>query len=261
MGVSDRDTNRDLSIYVAVKRLQSNPTSTQREAFEEEIKKMSCLNHPNVLLFLGVCYHEPAFIMMEYMKEGDLNQFLRQYSEIVPSPSTNSQMATSRMVCMATQIACGMKYIASQNSIHQDLATRNCFVGENFVIKVGDFGVGTNYRSHYYRIHGYALVPIRWMASECFYGMFSEKSDVWAFGITMWELFTLSKDVPYPDLTEEQVIEDAVKNEADRKLYPKPDACPQSVYEIMLQCWAFDSSKRASFQVLHEMLKKLLQYI
>ena len=252
------DDNRSISIYVAVKKLRSNPTSTQREAFEKEIKFMSRLRHPNVVLFLGVCYQNPPFIIMEYMEKGDLSQFLQKYSEIITAPSTPTQISTSAVVNIAAQIASGMKYLASKNFIHRDLASRNCLVGDNFAVKLADFGMSRNlYESHYYKIQGNAVLPIRWMATECFYGTFSEKTDVWAFGITVWELFTLCKDKPYPDLNDAEVVEDAVNKGVHRQLHPKPPACPQAVYEVMLKCWAINPKERATFQVLHDMLHKL----
>ena len=254
--LSKTDDNRDLSLFVAVKKLKSDASKPQREAFDREVKFMSRLKHPNVVYFLGVCYDDPAFIMMEHMEEGDLNQFLQRYSEIVPilTPSDNTQITTSTVVNMASQIASAMQYLTSLNFVHRDLASRSCLVGKDFTVKLSDFGMSRNlYGSHYYRIQGNAVLPIRWMATECFYGMFSEKTDVWAFGITMWELFTLAKEKPYPNLSDQEMINDAIKG-AHRQLLPKPAACPQSVYRVMQQCWVNSSKTRATFQVLFEML-------
>ena len=254
--LSETDDDKGKSIHVAVKKLRSNPSKPQREVFDKEIKFMSRLQHPNVVRFIGVCYYDPAFIMMEYMKEGDLSQFLQRYSEIVTTPSSDTQIATSTVIQMALQIASGMKYLASQNFIHRDLASRNCLVGENFTVKLADFGMSRNlYESHYYRIQGNAILPIRWMATECFYGKFSEKTDVWAFGITMWELFTLAKDKPYPHLNDTEMVDDAVKG-VHRQLLLRPAACPESVYKVMLQSWIINPKTRATFEILHEMLQK-----
>ena len=79
-------------------------------------------------------------------------------------------------------------------------------------MKISDFGMSRSpYDSHYYRIHGHAVLPVRWMSVECFYGKFSQKSDVWAFGVTMYEIFTLAKEQPYNDMSDKQVVEDALK--------------------------------------------------
>ena len=254
--LSETDDDKGKSIHVAVKKLRSKHSKSQREAFDKEIKFMSHLQHPNVVRFIGVCYQNPAFIMMEYMKEGDLGQFLQRYSEIVTTPSSDTQIATSTVVQMALQIASGMKYLASQNFVHRDLASRNCLVGENFTVKLADFGMSRNlYESHYYRIQGNAILPIRWMATECFYGKFSEKTDVWAFGITMWELFTLAKDKPYSHLNDTEMVDDAVKG-VHRQLLLRPAACPESVYKVMLQSWIINPKSRATFETLHEMMQK-----
>ena len=257
MGMSEN--NRIISVLVAVKKLRSKASSAEREAFDKEIKFMSRLNHPNVVRFLGVCYSDPAFIIMEYMEKGDLSFFLQQYSEIVDVPTNHSQIVTSSIVKMALQIASGMNYLASKNFVHRDLASRNCLVDEKCVVKLADFGMSRNlYESHYYKIKGNAILPIRWMATECFYGTFSEKTDVWAYGITLWELFTLAKEKPYPHLADSEVVDDAVNRAADRFIHPKPPACPQPVYEVMLRCWVTDRKQRATFEVLHGMLQKLM---
>ena len=251
--------SRIISILVAVKKLRSKASSAEREAFDKEIKFMSRLNHPNVVSFLGVCYCSPAFIIMEYMEKGDLSLFLQQYSDIVDIPTDYTQIATSSIMNMALQIASGMKYLASMNFVHRDLASRNCLVDENFTVKLADFGMSRNlYESHYYKIKGNAILPIRWMATECFYGMFSEKTDVWAFGITMWELFTLAKNKPYPHLTDNEVVDDAVNKATNRYIHPRPPACPQAAYKVMLRCWVTDRKQRATFEVIHDMLQTLV---
>ena len=257
MRLSKTDDNRDTSILVAVKKLINNPSTKQQESFIKEVKFMSCLNHKNVVSLLGVCYDEPAFMMMEYMEEGDLNKFLQRYTEIVETPSNNTQISTSTVVYMASQIASAMKYLASLNFVHRDVASRNCLIGKNFIIKLADFGMSRNlYESLYYRIHGSATLPIRWMATECYYGVFSEETDVWAFGITMWELFTLGKEKPYSFFTDQEMIDDATERGDSRQLLSKPPACPESVYNIMRRCWEATPKKRAKFSELDKMLQE-----
>ena len=257
MGFTETESNWDISIQVAVKRLKSHASKPQREAFDKEIKFMSRLKHPNVVRFIGVCHRDPAFIMMEYMEEGDLSQFLQRYTEILESPSNDTQISTSTVVHMTCQIASAMKYLASLNFVHRDLACRNCLVGKKFTVKLADFGMSRNlYESHYYRIQGNAVLPIRWMATECFYGKFSEKTDVWSFGITIWELFTLGKNKPYPHLTDQEVIKDATTKGKHRQLLSKPAACPDSVYDVMQQCWAANPKKRVMFSAIDEMLQE-----
>ena len=112
------------------------------------------------------------------------------------------------------------------------------------------------YESHYYIIQGKAVLPVRWMATECFYGKFSQKSDVWAFGVTMWEIFTLAKEQPYTGMSDQDVIKNAMKG-TSRKLLAKPAACPPKVYENMLTCWTHDPSQRATFEELFKVLSAI----
>ena len=258
MQLAKTDEDQGMSILVAVKKLKPNPSQIQQENFDKEVKFMSHLKHKNVVRILGVCNHHPAFIMMEYVEEGNLNQLLQKYSEVVETPSNNTQISTSTVVYMASQIASAMKYLASLKFIHRDVATRSCLVGKNFAVKVADSGVNMkHYQSHYYRVQGNRLLPIRWMATECFSGKFSEKSDVWAFGVTMWELFALAKDKPYPHLSDEEVIQNALKRRYHQ--FPsRSEACPLPVYEIMEKCWIIDMKNRVTFLDLHEMLQKHL---
>ena len=251
-------TDKDTLILVAVKKLKPNSSEIQQENFDKEVKFMSHLKHKNVVGIVGVCNHHPAFIMMEYMEEGNLNQFLQKYSEVVTTPSSTTQIPTSKVVYMASQIASAMKYLASLNFIHRDIATRSCLVGRNFAVKIADLGINMKYyRSHYYEVHGNRLLPIRWMATECFSGKFSEKSDVWAFGVAMWELFALAKDKPYPHFSDEEVIQNTLKRRYNQ--FPsRCEACPLPVYEIMGKCWIIDMKNRATFHDLHEMLRKHL---
>ena len=255
MQLSEMDDKEDVSIHAVVKKMKVSPSPTEQEAFRMEAKFMSCLKHPNVVRLLGVCIYDPAFIMMEYMEEGDLSQFLQRYTEIVTTPSSDTQIATSTIVYMASQIANAMTYLADFDFVHRDLACRNCHVGKNFTVKVADMGVNMNlYQSHYFRVKGNTFFPIRWMATECFSGKFSEKSDVWAFGVTMWELFTLARDVPYPHLSDEEVIHNALKREY-RHLPSRSAVCAQPVYDIMQQCWITDFQQRATFREANVMLQ------
>ncbi len=254
IGTSD---DRTASVQVAVKTLRNDASEVSKMQFEKEYRFMFRLNHPNVIRMLGICMEGTPFIMMEYMELGDLNEFLKSnYTTIVEgSASLNSgEIHQSVLIHICAQIASGMSYLSSNNFVHRDIATRNCLVGENFSIKIADFGMSRSlYESHYYIIKGHAILPIRWMASESFYGKFSAKTDVWAFGCTMWEVFNLSKHEPYFEMADQQLVENAILG-AGRTLLLCPKHCPKAIYDIMRLCWAHEASERATFEQLQSKL-------
>jgi discoidin domain receptor family protein 2 len=133
---------------------------------------MSRLRDPNIVRVLGVCSRdEPLCVVIEYMRYGDLNQFLQQHCPAESSSATRRRrqkpLSYGDLLYMATQVASGMKYLESLNLLHRDFATRNCLVGSRYTIKISDFGMSRSlYSSDYYRIEGKALLPIRWMAWE-----------------------------------------------------------------------------------------------
>ncbi|GCB63055.1 hypothetical protein scyTo_0011562 [Scyliorhinus torazame] len=249
-------------LMVAVKMLRSDATKNARNDFLKEVKIMSRLKDPNIIRLLGVCVRDdPLCMITEYMENGDLNQFLANHEleEKMAAASDVPSISYPSLVHLASQIASGMKYLASMNFVHRDLATRNCLVGENYTIKIADFGMSRNlYAGDYYRIQGRAVLPIRWMAWESILlGKFTTGSDVWAFGVTLWEILMLCKEQPYYHLTDELVIENAGEffREQGKQVYlPCPPICPQALYDIMVRCWCRDSKDRPTFQQIHRFL-------
>uniref|UniRef100_A0AAQ5XTU7 Discoidin domain-containing receptor 2 n=1 Tax=Amphiprion ocellaris TaxID=80972 RepID=A0AAQ5XTU7_AMPOC len=256
----DRDGH---SVLVAVKQLRADATSQARNDFLKEIKIMSRLNDPNIIRLLCVCVSsDPLCMVTEYMENGDLNMFLSQreiestltYANNIPSVSL------SDLLHMSVQISSGMKYLASLNFVHRDLATRNCLLDRRLTIKIADFGMSRNlYSSDYYRIQGRAVLPIRWMAWESILlGKFTTASDVWAFGVTLWEIFTLCKEQPYSLLSDEQVIENTgefFRNQGRQIFLYGPPLCPPSLFELMMRCWSRDIPDRPTFEGLYQALR------
>ncbi|XP_051776276.1 LOW QUALITY PROTEIN: epithelial discoidin domain-containing receptor 1 [Erpetoichthys calabaricus] len=257
-------------LLVAVKILRSDATKNARNDFLKEVKILSRLKDPNIIGLLGVCVQDtPLCMITEYMERGDLNQFLnqRKLEDKACSTSNITTISYEALISMASQIASGMKYLASLNFVHRDLATRNCLVGENDTIKIADFGMSRNlYAGDYYRIQGRAVLPIRWMAWECILmGKFTTASDVWAFGVTLWEMLMLCKEQPYNSLTDEEVIENAgefFRDHGKQMYLTRPEICPQGLYELMLHCWCRDFKDRPTFvQIQHFLLEEAMNMV
>ena len=261
------DTDRGVFIQVAIKKLKRGVETSIHQTFNKEIKFMSGLKNDNIIRLLAVGRGLEPFIIMEYMENGDLNQLLNGYDAITYNNSTvqvqgaERNIDVSSLVYASLQVASGMKYLASHNYVHRDLATRNCLVGKNFIVKIGDFGMSRSlYGCSYYVVRGHAMLPIRWMATDSFYGKFSEKTDVWSFGITMWEIFTLCRRLPYEDVPDQDFIKDAIKGD-ERCLLENPTMCPEVVYRVMLRCWEYKCHERAGFDEVHKMLSMIHQDI
>ena len=254
LGNSDEKSR---SFLVAVKKLKKDADSTTKNAFQEEIRFLSALKHANVVRLLGVCSMPASpFIIVEYMENGDLHSFLQKQKLVADNTQhlEDGEATPLILLYMAVQISSGMRYLASRKFIHRDLATRNCLVGKEFVVKISDFGMSENlYESYYYRVQGQLILPIRWMPYESFYGKFSIKSDVWAFGVTLWEIYCMAEREPYTGMTNEELIHDATKGHK-RTLLKRPEICPQEVYDIMMRCWVHEPSVRADFEEIYSRL-------
>uniref|UniRef100_K7G9W8 Discoidin domain-containing receptor 2 n=1 Tax=Pelodiscus sinensis TaxID=13735 RepID=K7G9W8_PELSI len=271
----DKDFALDVSsnqpVLVAVKMLRADANKNARNDFLKEIKIMSRLKDPNIIRLLAVCItDDPLCMITEYMENGDPARPLRRVcrpASMLGRRAQGTQKGEGMTGCsysdlkfMATQIASGMKYLSSLNFVHRDLATRNCLVGKNFTIKIADFGMSRNlYSGDYYRIQGRAVLPIRWMSWESILlGKFTTASDVWAFGVTLWETFTFCREQPYSQLSDEQVIENTgefFRDQGRQTYLPLPALCPDPIYKLMLSCWRRDTKDRPSFQEIHRLLQ------
>ncbi|XP_069603629.1 tyrosine-protein kinase ABL1 isoform X1 [Ranitomeya imitator] len=234
------------NLTVAVKTLKED--TMEVEEFLKEAAVMKEVKHPNLVQLLGVCTREPPFyIITEFMTYGNLLDYLRD--------CIREEVTAVVLLHMATQISSAMEYLEKKNFIHRDLAARNCLVGENHLVKVADFGLSRLMTGDTYTAHAGAKFPIKWTAPESLaYNKFSIKSDVWAFGVLLWEIATYGMS-PYPGIDLSQVYE---LLEKDYRM-ERPEGCPEKVYQLMRACWQWNPLDRPSFAEIHQAFETMFQ--
>ncbi|XP_069370096.1 muscle, skeletal receptor tyrosine-protein kinase [Paralichthys olivaceus] len=257
---------------VAVKMLKEEASPDMQNDFQREAALMAEFDHPNIVRLLGVCaVGKPMCLMFEYMAHGDLNEFLRRRSPTQSvhtlscaslsgrSFSTESdagQLACAELLFLSKQIAAGMAYLSERKFVHRDLATRNCLVREEMVVKIADFGLSRNiYSADYYKANENDAIPIRWMPPESiFYNRYTTESDVWAYGVVLWEIFSHGMQ-PYYGMGHEEVIYYV----RDGHILSCPENCPLELYNLMRLCWSTQPSDRPSFCSIHRILERMHQ--
>ncbi|XP_036006842.1 tyrosine-protein kinase Lck [Fundulus heteroclitus] len=235
MGVYNNDRK------VAIKNLKMGTMSV--EAFMAEANMMKNLQHPRLVRLFAVVTQEPIFIVTEYMENGSLVDFLKTQE--------GSKLSTNTLIDMSSQVADGMAFIERKNYIHRDLRAANILVSQELICKVADFGLARLIEDNEYTAREGAKFPIKWTAPEAInYGTFSIKSDVWSFGILLTEIVTYGR-IPYPGMSNPEVIQNLERGYR----MPKPENCPDELYDIMQECWRERPEERPTFDYLKHLLE------
>ncbi|KAM9836549.1 tyrosine-protein kinase receptor TYRO3 [Aulostomus maculatus] len=256
-GVFTSEQGMDMKVAVKTMRVGLYSQEDLNE-FLGEAELMRSFHHDNVVGLLGVTLQREQdsplpvpLVILPFMKHGDLRRFLiaTRYGDIpmfVPHQS---------LLRFMIDIAAGMEYLSSQGFLHRDLAARNCMLADNFRVCVADFGLSKkNYSSNYYRQKVAIRVPIKWMALESLSeSIYTTKSDVWSFGVTMWEIVSRGR-TPYPGVHNHELLDLLLSG---HRLKPHEE-CDQKLYSIMQSCWEKDPAQRPDFKELGEKLKGLL---
>ncbi|XP_013775128.2 insulin receptor-like [Limulus polyphemus] len=239
-------------VKCAVKTVNESASLRERIEFLQEASVMKSFNCHHVVKLLGVVSKgHPTLVIMELMTNGDLKSYLRAHRPDNEENPGKQPPTLRQFLWMAVEIADGMAYLSAKKFVHRDLAARNCMVGEDMTVKIGDFGMTRDiYETDYYRKGGKGLLPVRWMAPESLKdGVFTSQSDVWSYGVVLWEMATLASQ-PYRGLSNEQVVNYVV----NRGVMEMPEYCPKKLYDLMRLCWYFNPKARPTFFELIEML-------
>uniref|UniRef100_A0A8C5P7F4 receptor protein-tyrosine kinase n=1 Tax=Leptobrachium leishanense TaxID=445787 RepID=A0A8C5P7F4_9ANUR len=256
---------------VAVKMLKEEASADMQADFQREAALMAEFDNPNIVKLLGVCaVGKPMCLLFEYMAHGDLNEYLRHRSPCALSSLSHSSLVAKVRLSdlnpsslsfldqlnISRQVSAGMTYLSERKFVHRDLATRNCLVGEDMVVKIADFGLSRNiYSADYYKANENDAIPIRWMPPESiFYNRYTTESDVWAYGVVLWEIFSYGMQ-PYYGMAHEEVIYYV----RDGNILSCPENCPLELYNLMRLCWSKMPTDRPSFACIHRILERMYE--
>ncbi|XP_042144790.1 tyrosine-protein kinase JAK2 [Ixodes scapularis] len=213
---------------------------------QREIEIMKNLRHPNIVEIKGLVEEPEMMLVMEFLEMGSLLTYLQTYQTKVSHP---------QLVKYSEDIANGMEYLEEKHIVHRDLAARNILVASKDLVKISDFGLAQFTVGHYYYIHTQnRKLPMKWYAPESIlYGKFSTKSDVWSYGVTLWEMFSYGEDPVIQDVTQENLGAELL----DGKRLPCPPGCPTDIYRLMQLCWTTDSHQRPGFAQVKSFVRDL----
>ncbi|XP_069773925.1 fibroblast growth factor receptor 1-like isoform X2 [Narcine bancroftii] len=250
-------------VTVAVKMLKADATEKDLSDLISEMEMMKMIGkHKNIINLLGACTQDgPLYVIVEFASKGNLREYLRarrppgmEYC-YNPAHVPVEQLSFKDLVSCAYQVSRGMEYLASKKCIHRDLAARNVLVTEENVMKIADFGLARDiHHIDYYKKTTNGRLPVKWMAPEALFDrIYTHQSDVWSFGVLLWEIFTLGGS-PYPGIPVEELFK--LLKEGHRM--DKPSNCTQELYMTMRDCWHVMPSQRPTFKQLVEDLDRIL---
>lgn len=244
---------------VAVKLLK-NVTMERSEEFAREAELMAKLNHPNIVTFYGVCLettdNNNLLLLFEYMDLGDLKHFLAAHGpnpELIGAASGLEPLSIAQLLSIASQIASGLSYLHEKHFVHRDLACRNCLCQTPLTVKLSDFGMSRDiYSNDYYRLTKKAALPVRWLPPESLvYGKFTSHSDVWSYGVVLWEIFSYGI-TPWFQYSNMEVLQQVTAG----AVMQQPEMCTDELYELMLSCWKKNPIERPSAQDICRQLER-----
>ena len=233
------------TIEVAVKQLKTD-AAAQKTEIEHEARIMLKLDHPYIVRMIGMCQEATMMLVMELAINGPLHKYLRKHKEVT----------VRQLLVMLLQVSEGMEYLDSKHFVHRDLAARNVLVVDVNFVKISDFGMSRamGVGNDYYKAEAAGKWPLKWYAPECiYYYRFTTKSDVWAYGITLWESLTYGCK-PYEGLHGQEVIQYLENGER----LECPSQCPESVYSLMRACWEWEVDRRPSFSLIKDTLSDII---
>ncbi|NP_001393715.1 proto-oncogene tyrosine-protein kinase receptor Ret isoform bb precursor [Homo sapiens] len=255
---------------VAVKMLKENASPSELRDLLSEFNVLKQVNHPHVIKLYGACSQDgPLLLIVEYAKYGSLRGFLRESRKVGPGylgsgGSRNSSsldhpderaLTMGDLISFAWQISQGMQYLAEMKLVHRDLAARNILVAEGRKMKISDFGLSRDvYEEDSYVKRSQGRIPVKWMAIESLFDhIYTTQSDVWSFGVLLWEIVTLGGN-PYPGIPPERLF-NLLKTGHRME---RPDNCSEEMYRLMLQCWKQEPDKRPVFADISKDLEKMM---
>ncbi|XP_027811215.1 tyrosine-protein kinase SYK isoform X1 [Marmota flaviventris] len=221
---------------VAVKILKNEANDPAlKDELLAEANVMQQLDNPYIVRMIGICEAESWMLVMEMAELGPLNKYLQQ----------NRHVKDKNIIELVHQVSMGMKYLEECNFVHRDLAARNVLLVTQHYAKISDFGLSKALQAdeNYYKAQTHGKWPVKWYAPECInYYKFSSKSDVWSFGVLMWEAFSYGQK-PYRGMKGSEVT--AMLEKGERMGCPQ--GCPREMYDLMNLCWTYEVEKRPGF--------------